>query len=1236
MSGKSALAPTQADFGNSSVSKESAHQSPWMAIKWILSPLASLRLTVVLFLFSILLIFVGTLAQCEWNMWKVIDRCFRAWVAVIPIRMLFPSALFPRLAWKPPGSFILPGGSTLGFALALNLVAAHLVRFKVQSRGPRLLAGLLVMLLGIGVTAVVIMGGDSSDGLQAMPQISWDALWWLIVGAISVAGLGCVVLLTWMDRSRKIEIAALIGGTLLFGTFMTVLLARGIDHRISDPSMRILWQLIQGLVAGTILLIGATMTFKKRGGIVVIHLGVGLLMISELIVGMYAHEQNMTIAEGETVNFARDSRHVELAIIDRSPEAHDNVTAVPNALLKRSAKKQTTIESELLPFEIQVEEYLPNCRLATVGDDDEIHATDGVGLTYRAIKTDSAGGAQANGKLDIAGMYATIWTKDNPDKPQTRLFAQQFGDADVLTESGMAPIAEKIQVGEKTYDVYLRFQRDYKPYEVTLKDVRATNYIGTTTAKDYSSYLAINDEQRDFFKDDVRIWMNNPLRYGGETFYQQNYTRRPDGTEVTTLQVVANRSWMIPYVACMLCLVGMLFHFAQTLYRFLDRQVRQAHPAAVEAASATPGTPGTPDARSRQSGQNKFPLPLTTPSVLVPVLTVLVTLVYIGIKTRAHTPQYQAMDLDQFAEIPVVYGGRVKPIDTLARNFLRTVSDKQVLRVPKTPGDWKKTEKQDALVWLLDTITQTDAGWDHRVFRVENPSVRTTLALEKRKRFRYSLEEITKKYKPFLEEVNEARAVAAEDTNQLNYYQRKVLETANRIQAFQQLKSSFQPIPFPAMPTEEERKSNPEAARKTIQTIAERMMSIPRLNEELVASQPPLTVPPPKDAEDATWLPYAAAANDAFLQRTMGNGSVTPYVIDWIKIIDAYARKDARTFNRAVRDYLREVRRNPPPEYDAKKIAFEHRFNNFQPFLLGMYLYVAVGLFTVLGWLIWFEPFRRTGVALLVITIFVHTLALLARMYISGRPPVTNLYSSAVFIGWGGAIAGLIIEAFLRNGFGNVLSSVLGFSTLFIAHQLAFGGDTFTVLVAVLDTQFWLATHVLCITLGYMTTFVAGLLAIMYLLAAIVSRQFTTKDLKDVSKAVYGSLCFAIFFSFIGTVLGGLWADDSWGRFWGWDPKENGALMIVLWNALILHARWGKMVRDRGAAVLAVFGNIVTAWSWFGVNELNVGLHSYGFTEGVLPALLAFAILMLGFIVLGCVPESKWRRNRSPAEQVTS
>jgi hypothetical protein len=104
-----------------------------------------------------------------------------------------------------------------------------------------------------------------------------------------------------------------------------------------------------------------------------------------------------------------------------------------------------------------------------------------------------------------------------------------------------------------------------------------------------------------------------------------------------------------------------------------------------------------------------------------------------------------------------------------------------------------------------------------------------------------------------------------------------------------------------------------------------------------------------------------------------------------------------------------------------------------------------------------------------------------------------------------------------------------------------------------------------------------------------------------------------------------MWADQSWGRFWGWDPKENGALLIVIWNAIILHARWGGYVQARGLAVLAIFGNIVTAWSWFGVNMLGVGLHSYGFMDAAFWWLVGFAASQIALIMIAALPATSWR-----------
>jgi ABC-type transport system involved in cytochrome c biogenesis permease subunit len=268
---------------------------------------------------------------------------------------------------------------------------------------------------------------------------------------------------------------------------------------------------------------------------------------------------------------------------------------------------------------------------------------------------------------------------------------------------------------------------------------------------------------------------------------------------------------------------------------------------------------------------------------------------------------------------------------------------------------------------------------------------------------------------------------------------------------------------------------------------------------------------------------------------------------------------------------------------------------------------------------------RRSAFYLIILAWVIHTFGLVFRMYLEGRPPVTNLYSSAIFIGWGAVILGMVLEKIYRDGIGSVVAASAGFITLIIAHTLALTGDTMEMMRAVLDTNFWLATHVVAVTLGYASTFVAGFLAIIYILRGLFTTTLSTETARSLSRMVYGIVCFATLFSFVGTVLGGIWADQSWGRFWGWDPKENGALLIVLWNATILHARWGGIVRERGLMNLAIFGNIVTSFSWFGVNMLGIGLHSYGFTDAAFKWLILFISTQVCLILLGLLPLKFWR-----------
>ena len=217
-----------------------------------------------------------------------------------------------------------------------------------------------------------------------------------------------------------------------------------------------------------------------------------------------------------------------------------------------------------------------------------------------------------------------------------------------------------------------------------------------------------------------------------------------------------------------------------------------------------------------------------------------------------------------------------------------------------------------------------------------------------------------------------------------------------------------------------------------------------------------------------------------------------------------------------------------------------------------------------------------------------------------------------------------------RKGFGTAVAASAGFASLLVAHHLTGDGDTMEMMRAVLDSNFWLATHVVTITIGYSGMFLAGGIAIAYVLRRHVARRADPATTKALVSMTYGVICFALFFSFVGTVLGGIWADQSWGRFWGWDPKENGALLIVLWAAIILHSRWGGYVREKGIMAMAIFGNVITSLSWFGVNMLGVGLHSYGFMDKAFWALSAFIASQLLVMTFALLPRRFWR---SPARR---
>ncbi|MGY8690244.1 MAG: cytochrome c biogenesis protein, partial [Verrucomicrobiales bacterium] len=183
---------------------------------------------------------------------------------------------------------------------------------------------------------------------------------------------------------------------------------------------------------------------------------------------------------------------------------------------------------------------------------------------------------------------------------------------------------------------------------------------------------------------------------------------------------------------------------------------------------------------------------------------------------------------------------------------------------------------------------------------------------------------------------------------------------------------------------------------------------------------------------------------------------------------------------------------------------------------------------------------------------WIPTLALCAgitwRCLLRDRPPVTNLYETILFITAVACLMMLIIETIKRNGLALAIIPFFGAAGLFLAmrYELVDGQDTIAPLQAVLDTNFWLATHVTIVTMGYAAGLAAAAVSTLYILSRLIDplkKRFPRSYYKDITGMAYGIICFGLLFSLVGTILGGIWANYSWGRFWGWDPKENGALM---------------------------------------------------------------------------------------------
>ena len=553
---------------------------------------------------------------------------------------------------------------------------------------------------------------------------------------------------------------------------------------------------------------------------------------------------------------------------------------------------------------------------------------------------------------------------------------------------------------------------------------------------------------------------------------------------------------------------------------------------------------------------------------------------------RATKPEVESQyDFDTLGQVPVSEDGRIKPLDSVARNSLLMVSGKQSLQgdmLLKNEGD----AERPAIVWLAELMSGRPESRERKVIRIDDPGILGLLGKTPDDGKFYSLkdlmEPIGEKQQPAIFEIDRLAREADKKRDDLRTkFEEHVIGLRHQIAVMIDIQSMLSPYVLPPV----------EEGDKWAQIVEDPRGGI------------------------------SEAARDREAGKT------------WLTMRDAFLDKKPDAFNAALEEHMELKKEFAPVE--ARKASFEQGYNRFAPFKKGIALYIFVALLALFALLLrpilpknGYTALWRSGMGVLLVVFALHTSALIIRIWLQDRPPVTNLYSSAVVIGWLIVGIAIILEKITKLGVASLAASTAGICTLIVALHLSKDGDTMGVMQAVLDSNFWLSTHVMTIIMGYSATFLAGFIAILYILMGMCTSLLDRKTARALSGMVYAVTCFALLFSFVGTVLGGIWADQSWGRFWGWDPKENGAILIVLMNAIILHARWGHLVKDRGIMVLAGGGNIVTIWAGFGTNMLGVGLHAYGFMDGAWMVLTLIAVnIMMMMAVPLMVPTHLWYSN---------
>lgn len=625
---------------------------------------------------------------------------------------------------------------------------------------------------------------------------------------------------------------------------------------------------------------------------------------------------------------------------------------------------------------------------------------------------------------------------------------------------------------------------------------------------------------------------------------------------------------------------------------------------------------------------------------------------------------------ETFASIPVQESGRIKPLENLAsyrllrfrarRSLWLTDSGEMEGKPLLDPATQKpitkegdKPVKLTAVQWLLMSWFRPDIGRTVPLFKVDNSSAISELGLTaKAKRDQYSYAEVEPARTLLMQKMEEYRNLPAKKQTP---EQRMIVQLAANFLDYEMILGHFD---FVRMPLGEKPEGVPAGVKQPIR-LSESLNAIAKAVRE--NNGPPMQIPwfrafgraglgammsgnpeqmlrifPPAKGEAEAWH----GPGEIIFSVINSDKDASAEDLKWLASYeDIYlALPDLAKFKTAASAFLTQVQQAAKERGEAKYVALERHSMRADYFFYAQWIFL-VGFIAVA--LTWVSPGSRfhllskfaawlmlgTATTLAVVGVVI-------RCIIMQRPPITTLYETILFIGASVALFGLIAEWITKRGLGLLVAAVGGTACMFLAIQFeaSEATDTMQQLQAVLITNFWLSTHVPMINLGYAACMVASLISMIYFIQRLVGRFSTGADeARFLTRVAYGFIAAGLFLSLVGTVLGGIWANYSWGRFWGWDPKENGALMIVLMCLVILHARLGGYIREIGMHCCNLALGCIVVFSWFGVNQLGVGLHAYGFTDGTWPKIHWFWISQLALLAYGTY--LAWRDHANPPKK---